>query len=290
MAPSAEAGSGRRRAWRLLEPEPERGVPIPAGVAGIRRIVAPNPGHMTYHGTNTWLVDWDGGTVAIDPGCEDAAHLAAVEREADGRLTHVLVTHTHKDHVGGAETLARRTGAALGGHRRSALPGFQAPLALGDGDVAAGLRVLETPGHAADHLCFERTDGVMFTGDHVMGWSTSVVPAPPAGDLAAFVRQLERVRDRNARLMLSGHGPAIEHPSELVGNLIDHRRAREAAILALLGNEPLPFEALLARAYRNLKPVLLPAARTNLMSHLCKLADEGRAVQDEQDGWMAAAG
>lgn len=274
-----------RRPWRLLEAEPERGVPLPvAGHPGLRRIVAPNPGHMTYHGTNTWLLDWAGGTVAIDPGCDDPAHLDAIEREAAGRLSHVLVTHTHRDHVGGAEALAARSGARLGGHRRSALAGFQAPLGLGEGDRVAGLTVLETPGHAADHLCFAAADGVLFTGDHVMGWSTSVVPPPPNGDLGAFLEQLERLRDRNDRLMLSGHGPPITAPRALCQSLIDHRRARDASIAALLGDEPAPLETLLGRAYRNLKPVLLPAARGNLLSHLLHLEARGRARHDAS-GW-----
>jgi glyoxylase-like metal-dependent hydrolase (beta-lactamase superfamily II) len=276
----------RRRAWRLTEAPPPHGVPLPVR-DGIRRIVAPNPGPMTYHGTNSWLVDWEGGTAIIDPGCDDPAHLDALLAEAGPRLSHILLTHTHRDHLGGAEELSRRSGVPIAGYHASADPNFQSPVALRDGDRIAGLTVLHTPGHAMDHLCFTAGDGIIFSGDHVMGWSTSVVPPPPFGDLEQFIANLERVRDRNDRLMLSAHGPAITHPHELVQSLLDHRAAREASIAAVLSHQPMSFEAVLGRAYINLRPDLLQAARGNLLSHLQKLKAEGRAVLDE-DGWRSA--
>ncbi len=241
---------------------------------------------MTYHGTNTWLMDWPGGTLVIDPGCDDPAHLDAVLAEAKNGVSHILLTHTHHDHLGGAEALARRTGAAVAGHHRSAHPRFQAPLGLGEGDRIGSLVVLDTPGHAMDHLCFATEDGILFTGDHVMGWSTSVVPPPPTGDLSLFIANLERVRDRGDRLMLSAHGPAIERPHALVQSLLDHRAAREASIASVLTREPLPFEAVFARAYRNLRPDLHAPARANLLSHLIKLEADGRAMHDAQ-GWRS---
>jgi len=273
-----------------LEPAPPVGIPLPAPgheARGIRRIVAPNPGPMTYHGTNSWLVDWEGGTAVIDPGSEDPAHLQALASAAGGRLSHILLTHTHKDHLDGAETLARMTGAPLCSFRDSANPAFSPQHPLEDGDAIAGLTVLHTPGHASDHLCFAREDGILFSGDHVMGWSSSVVPPPPHGDLTVFLRQLARVRDRGDRLMLSAHGPAITDPAALVGGLIEHRLGREATILALLKPEPIGFDALLTRAYGSLKPALHRAARNNLLSHLLKLAGDGRATQDEE-GWRLA--
>lgn len=242
---------------------------------------------MTYNGTNSWLVDWDGGTVLIDPGSEDENHLDAILAECDGRLTHILLSHTHHDHLDGALTLARRAGVPTAGFRHSADPEFEADIALDDGDRIGGLTVLHTPGHAMDHLCFARDDGILFSGDHVMGWSTSVVPPPPYGDLTLFIAQLERVRDRCDRLMLSAHGAAITRPFETVQGLLEHRLAREQSIAALLTDSPQPIEILLGRAYVNLKAGLFGPARANLLSHLVKLERDGRAVRSDE-GWRTA--
>ncbi len=242
---------------------------------------------MTYHGTNTWLVDWPGGTLVIDPGSDDPAHLDAILAEAGAGVSHILLTHTHDDHLGGADALGRRSGAPVAGHRRSAHPQFQAPLGLREGDRIGSLLVLDTPGHAMDHLCFATGDGILFTGDHVMGWSTSVVPPPPFGDLSLFIASLERVRDRGDRLMLSAHGPAIEHPRTLVQDLLDHRQAREASIASVLTAAPMSFEAVFGRAYRNLHPDLHAPARANLLSHLIKLETDGRAMHDAR-GWRSS--
>lgn len=275
----------RRRAWRLTEPPPPTATPLQVQ-PGIRRIVAPNPGPMTYHGTNSWLVDWAGGTVVIDPGSEEESHLDAILREAGPRLSHVVLTHTHRDHLAGADTLARRAGVPTCGYRVSASAEFRPDIELDDGSRIGGLTAVHTPGHAMDHLCFATDDDILFTGDHVMGWSTSVVPPPPSGDLGLFLANLERVRDRQERLMLSAHGPAIEQPAELVQSLLDHRAAREASIEAVLSPTPLSFDAVLGRSYINLRPQLLPPARANLMSHLQKLEAEGRAACGP-DGWRS---
>lgn len=275
----------RRRGWRLTEAPPERATPLRVR-DGIRRIVAANPGPMTYHGTNCWLVDWAGGTLVMDPGSEDPRHLDAILAEAGPGLSHILLTHTHHDHLAGAETLSRRGGVPIVGFHASADPDFQPTIGLHEGDSICGLTALHTPGHAMDHLCFATDDGVLFSGDHVMGWSTSVVPPSPRGDLARFVAQLERVRDRDDRLMLSAHGPAIEHPRELVQSLLDHRAAREAMVTAALGPTPLAFDSVFSRAYINLRPELQQAARANLLSHLEKLETEGRAALSDA-GWRS---
>ncbi len=253
---------------------------------GIRRIVAPNPSPMTYHGTNSWLVDWPGGTILIDPGSNDEAHLDALAAEANGRLTHILVSHTHHDHVDGAPELGRRLGVPTAGFRVSADRDFNADIKLDDGERIGNLVVLHTPGHAMDHLCFAHPDAILFSADHVMGWSTSVVPPPPFGDLSLFIDNLRRVRDRRDRLMLSAHGPAITRPFETVQGLLEHRFAREDSIANLLGDTPRPLEAMLGRAYVNLKPQLIGPARANLLAHLIKLEKDGRAVRTEA-GWAA---
>ncbi len=273
-----QRGAAKRRPWRLIEDPPAHFVPLPFR-PGIRRIVAPNPGPMTYHGTNSWLVDWDGGTVVIDPGSEDETHLSAILREVGDRLSHIVLTHTHADHLSGAMTLHRRTGVPVAGFHASAEPDFTPSLGLSDGDRIAGLTVVHTPGHAMDHLCFAAPDGLLFSGDHVMGWSTSVVPPHPWGDLSLFIENLEKVRDRGDRVILSAHGPAINDPRTLIQGLLDHRHAREASIVALLKPEPQPFETLLARAYFNLRPDLLMPAKANLLAHLEKLEGDGRAAQ-----------
>ncbi len=286
MAADAPKAVAARRPWRLSEPPPPRATALEVR-PGIRRIVAPNPSPMTYNGTNSWLVDWEGGSALIDPGSEDRAHQDAILAACRGPLTHILVTHTHHDHLDGALMLSRRTGAPTAGYRVSADPEFDADIKLADGDRIGGLTVLHTPGHAMDHLCFAQDDGVLFSGDHVMGWSTSVVPPPPYGDLNLFIANLERVRDRRDRLMLSAHGPAITDPARMVQGLIEHRLARERSIAALLGPEPQPLETLLGRAYVNLKPQLLGPARANLLAHLVKLQRDGRAACS-QAGWREA--
>jgi glyoxylase-like metal-dependent hydrolase (beta-lactamase superfamily II) len=279
----AEPRPPKRRPWRLTEPAPPRATPLQAA-AGIRRIVAPNPGPMTYNGTNTWLVDWDGGTLVIDPGSEDEAHLAAILSEAGPRLSHILVTHTHSDHLSGAMTLHHRTGAPVASFHQSPEAGYEPTTRLRDGDRIAGLTAVHTPGHAMDHLCFASPDGILFSGDHVMGWSTSVVPPAPYGDLRLFVANLERVRDRGDRLLLSAHGPAIEEPRGLTQSLLDHRDAREASIAAMLTTERQSFDTVFARTYLNLRPDLVMPARANLQAHLEKLLADGRAAFDGQ-GW-----
>ena len=244
---------------------------------------------MTYNGTNSWLIDWQDGTMLLDPGSEDEAHLDAIITEARGRLTHILVSHTHHDHLDGALTLSRHLGIPTAGYQHSADDSFTPDIRLGDGDRIGGLTALYTPGHAMDHLCFTDDRGLIFSGDHVMGWSTSVVPPPPYGDLSLFVAQLQRIRDRRDRLMLSAHGPAITRPFETVQGLIEHRRAREDSIHAVLDSQPRSLENMLGRAYINLKPQLLGPARANLLAHLIKLERDGRAVRTK-GGWMQAQG
>ncbi|CAH2599399.1 MBL fold metallo-hydrolase [Rhodovastum atsumiense] len=268
----------------LTEPEPARGVPLPAA-PGVVRLVADNPGPMTGHGTNTWLIEDDGITV-LDPGPDDARHVQAILRATSGRVRRILVSHTHRDHIGAVPALAAATGAPVHGFHRPQDPGFVPDVALDDGDMAGAWRALHTPGHAGDHLCFARADGVILTADHVMTWSTSVV-SPPEGDMAAYVASLRRLIAREDRLLLPGHGPPLAGPATYLRELLDHRLRREAAILAAISAGSQSLNEIVECVYVPLNPDLRPAAGRNVLAHLLKLQQEGRARPDGT-GWRAA--
>ncbi|MBB2202866.1 MBL fold metallo-hydrolase [Gluconacetobacter tumulisoli] len=274
-----------RHDWRVNEPPPPVGVPLDAA-PGIRRIVAPNPGPMTGHGTNSWLVAHPAGTVVIDPGPDDPAHLRAIVAAARGPVSHILLTHTHRDHLEGARPLAGMTGVPVCAYRHSACATFSPDIALDDGARVATLAALHTPGHASDHLCFATRDGILFTGDHIMGWSTTMVPPAPHGSVRLFLHSLDKVLDHDARLLLPAHGPPITRTVPCVQGLIAHRLAREASILAALPDEPATLEVILRRVYRAVRPALRRAAELNLLAHLEKLRDDGLVVHDH-DTWRA---
>ncbi len=268
----------------LTEAEPPRFVPLPAA-EGIARIVAPNPGPMTYHGTNTWLIEGADGITVLDPGPDDAAHVQAILAAAGGRIARIVASHSHADHVGAIPALRAATGAPVLGFAPSQDPGLRPDAALGDGDAVDGWTCLHTPGHAADHLCLAR-DGVVFSADHVMPWSSSVV-SPPQGDMGAYMAGLRRLLARPDRLYLPGHGPPLPDPLPFVRALLAHRLAREAAILAALGPAPASTAALAGAIYPDLAPTLRAAAERNVLAHLLKLEAEGRAARGE-DGWRIA--
>jgi glyoxylase-like metal-dependent hydrolase (beta-lactamase superfamily II) len=171
----------------LTEPEPERGANLPV-MPGISRIIANNPGPMTYYGTNTYLIDTPEGRAVLDPGPEGhPEHVEAVLRHAGGQIAFILVSHTHHDHVGAVRALQEATGASTVGFRTSAVATFDPDIKLDHEGRFAGLQALHTPGHASDHICFAYSGAngvkVLFSADHVMSWSTSVV-SPPGGDMA----------------------------------------------------------------------------------------------------------
>lgn len=270
----------------LVEPEPPRGVALPV-LPGIVRVVAPNPGPMTYHGTNTYLIETPDGCVVLDPGPDDAGHVRAILAAASGPIAHILLSHTHRDHRGAVAALREATGAPVHAFPRSAAPCFTPDLRLKDGDQVAGLTALHTPGHASDHLCFAAANGVLFSADHVMSWSSSVV-SPPDGDMAAYFASLRRLLARDDRIYLPGHGPPLPEPRDLVAELLRHRQAREAAIAAALGPQPVGIAQLVAAVYGEPDPALLGAAERTVIAHLLKLAREGRAAR-AGDGWRTAA-
>jgi glyoxylase-like metal-dependent hydrolase (beta-lactamase superfamily II) len=263
----------------LKEVEPERGVALPV-LPKVRRVVAANPSQMTYHGTNTYLVDdEDGGITVIDPGPDDARHVAAVAAAGEGRIRRILVSHTHADHVGGASRLQAATGAPTYGWEASASDSFAADHRLADGDSVAGLTALFTPGHAADHLCFEWHDGIVFTADHVMGWASSIVN-PPKGDMRAYFASLRLLLTRPHRLYLCGHGPVVPDPHGHVRALLANRIRRERAIAAAVAKAPSDTYSLMDRLYAKLDPVLRRAAERNVLAHLLKMEADGLVARD----------
>ena len=269
----------------LTEPEPQRGTPVLV-TAGILRIVAPNPGAFTYYGTNTYLIADDGGFSVLDPGPANADHLAAILAATGGRVKKILLSHTHNDHLDGLPALKAATSAPSYGFHLSADAGFTPDIPLRDGDEVGPWTALHTPGHAADHLCFARADGVVFTADHIMSWSTSIV-SPPGGNMTDYFASLRRMLARTDTLHLPGHGPPITAPRTHGEFLLTHRLHREAAIAAKLATGPQTAMALVDALYIGLADRLKPAAARSVTAHLHKLRDEGRAVE-ERDVWQAA--
>lgn len=285
-APKSPAGStkpGDAPATIFLrEPEPERGVATDVR-PGIRRIVASNKGVMTYHGTNTYLIEGADGLTVLDPGPDEAAHVDAIVSATGGRVARILITHAHSDHVGAAAALKAATGAPIYGYEVAAGPDFTPDVPLADGDTIAGLTAIHTPGHAADHLCFATGDGLLFTGDHVMSWSTTVV-GPPRGDMRAYFRSLRLLLERDDAVYLPGHGPALPDPHPYVRGLLRYREAREEAIAAAISGRAITAGELMDTLYGKSDPTLRRAAERNVNAHLLKLEAEGRAER-VGDGW-----
>ena len=260
----------------------------------LQRLLAPNPSAMTERGTNTWILGQD-RLVVIDPGPAIAEHLEAIEAALAGRpLEAILVTHAHLDHSALAPALAQRTGAPIlgfggAGDGRSPLmralaasgqgggegldQGFVPDQRLHDGESlelgGMAIRVIHTPGHMAGHLCFAVGDA-LFSGDHVMGWSSSLV-SPPDGDMGAYMTSLRKLAGQGWRTFHPGHGVSIGDPEKRLSDLLSHRAAREAAILAVLAQGPQTPDELVTRIYLETPPNLHAAARRNVFSHLIDL-------------------
>jgi glyoxylase-like metal-dependent hydrolase (beta-lactamase superfamily II) len=268
----------------LTEDEPPRGVALDV-LPGIRRIVAANPGPFTYRGTNTYLLEAEGGTWVLDPGPDSAKHVADIMAAAGGKVAGILLSHTHADHLGAVPALKAASGAKVWSFHASQDPAHVPDVALRDGDVAAGWTAIHTPGHASDHLCFAR-DGVVFTADHIMSWSTSVV-SPPHGNMADYFASMRRMLAREDRVYLPGHGPKLDDPIPFARALLSHRAQRETAIANALAAGPKTTMGLVDALYVGIDARLKPAAQRTVIAHLEKLRDEGRAAADGEI-WRAA--
>ena len=270
----------------------------------VRRVLAHNPSAFTYLGTGTYIVG--NGTVAIiDPGPDDAAHVAAVLDGVKGEtVSHLVVTHTHFDHSPAAPAMAAATGAAIVGCAPLALADdgpradagfdftYRPDRVLADGEAVAGpgwtLRAVATPGHTSNHLCFALPEEkALFTGDHVMGWSTTVV-SPPDGDMAAYMASLRLLLDRDDAVYYPTHGDPVTEPQRFTRGLIAHRKLRENQILGLLGEGPHAIPAMVASMYANVDKRLHPAAGRSVLAHLIDMRDRG-LVQPDGEGWKLAA-
>ncbi|MDQ6724590.1 MAG: MBL fold metallo-hydrolase [Actinomycetota bacterium] len=241
----------------------------------VRRIVGPNGGPLTGPGTNTYLVGVD-EIVVVDPGPDEAAHVDAIVGCGGDRIRWIALTHSHHDHAAAAATLAARTGAEL-----LAFP------AVGEGfELEATefrLLAMHTPGHSSDHLCFLlEEERMLFTGDTLVDGSTVMI-APPDGDMAAYLASLERLASRRLRLrsIAPGHGALVDDPAARLAAYLSHRLDREAEILAALEGGAVSVDQLVARIYVDTDAALLPAAAQTVHAHLLKLAAEGRATGDD---------
>jgi glyoxylase-like metal-dependent hydrolase (beta-lactamase superfamily II) len=268
---------------------------------GVRRLLVDNPGPFTFKGTLSYIVG-RGKVAIIDPGPADDRHAAALLDAVRGEtVTHIIITHTHRDHSPGAAALKAATGAPTfgeGPHRssRELFIGESPRLDAGgdadfvpdhriaDGDVIAGdgfaLEAIATPGHTANHMAFalKGTD-LLFSGDHVMGWSTSIV-APPDGSMSDYMASLHRIAVRPETAYLPGHGDVIRDAPDFVAKYIAHRRGREASILHRLGKGETDIPTLVRAIYIGLDPRLIGAAALSTLAHLEDLTARGRAATD----------
>ena len=265
---------------------------------GIARVLAHNPSAFTYYGTQTYLIGVDEVAV-IDAGPDLPEHVDALEKAIGGRpVAAIMCTHTHRDHSPAARLLAQRIGApvigcaplaleTVGPRADASFDGDYLPdRVLGDEDElrvdGEPVTAVATPGHTSNHLCFSYR-GALFSGDHVMGWSTTVV-VPPDGDMAAYMASLEKLRQRDERIYYPAHGPAVTNPKQYVRHLVGHRMQREKQILSLVRDEARAIPEIVANAYPGLDPRLIVAAGGSVFAHLLDLERRG-LVQRQGDEW-----
>lgn len=265
----------------------------------VRRVIAPNPSAFTFHGTGTYIIGHGEGVAVVDPGPDDAAHIEALLGSLAGEtVSHILITHTHRDHSPGAVLLQARTGAPTYGFGPHPLPrggiaveeggdhDFAPDHLLSDGDVLQGkgwtVSALHTPGHISNHLCFGlHEEKALFSGDHVMGWSTTVI-SPPDGNMTDYYASLDKLLPRDDVRYYPTHGAPIDamntshSPQHFVRALIRHRQAREAQIVACLKARPQTIPQMVATMYADVPKYLHPAAARSVLAHLIHMVEDGR--------------
>jgi len=262
----------------------------------VRRVIAPNPGPFTFTGTGVFIVG-DDEVAVIDPGPSLREHEAALDAALDGeRVTHVLVTHHHLDHSPLAHTLARKHGAEVIGMRPADTEagsgetqmeagddaGFRPDREVRDGDHFNGpgwtLTALHTPGHTSNHVCYALDqENTVFSGDHVMGWSTSVV-SPPDGSMGDYLASLDRIRALGFDIIRPTHGPEITAVTAFLDAYIEHRRARERQILAELSDGRTRIRDMVASMYADVDKRLHPAAAHSVLAHMIHLVEQGEVT------------
>jgi len=267
----------------------------------VQRVIADNPGPFTYTGTGVFIIGGDSVCV-IDPGPTTEAHVAAIDRALDGRtVSHVLVTHHHVDHSPLAKPLAEKHGCKVYGFGLQPVRQdagelrleagddltFKPDVEIRDGHIIKGdgwtIETIHTPGHTSNHLCFAlHEENTLFSGDHIMGWSTSVV-SPPDGHMGDYLNSLNTVLDRNFDILRPTHGAAITEVRPFVQAYIDHRLAREAQILGALETGLQSISEIVARLYKDVDKRLHPAAAHSVLSHMIHLRETGRVSADGPD-------
>jgi glyoxylase-like metal-dependent hydrolase (beta-lactamase superfamily II) len=271
----------------------------------VRRVLARNPSAFTYTGTQSYIVGDDAEVAVIDPGPDDAEHIAAlVEAIGTAKVVAICCTHTHRDHSPGAAPLAALTRAPIIGCAPLTLndevpradaafdASYRPDRVLADGERigATGwtLEAVTTPGHTSNHVCFALLEsGALFTGDHVMGWSTSVV-SPPDGDMTDYMASLQKLQEREDRVYYPAHGPAVDKPRQLVRGMMGHRRSREKQILKQIGEGRVRVGEMVPQMYKGVDERLWPAAGRSVLAHLIDLARRGLVTQ-AGEVWALAA-
>ena len=284
--------------------------PWPTGLAEqceplVRRVLAPNPSAFSYTGTQTYIVGASDTVAVIDPGPDEEAHLdALLAAIGSARVAAIICTHTHRDHSPAAAPLAAATGGPVIGCAFLSLDDdgpradaafdqtYRPDRVLEDGEALSGpdwtLTALATPGHTSNHLCLalEQT-GALFSGDHVMGWSTTVV-SPPDGDMADYMASLQLLQNRDDRVYYPAHGEAVTKPRQLVRGMIGHRRQRENQILKLLGGGETAIADMVPQMYKSVDQQLWPAAGRSVLAHLLDLRNRG-LVRQQGEMWAKFA-